>query len=211
MLSRIAKSVCHAGIKRQPQFTSQWRAFTPSAMSNNLQNQPAPPAANTTQEQPPSTTKEDAAAGVTETPLTSTEYTFKYPRSKEIYEKMIQLQLDEIRLVTELINEKLGIKITEADKRGFQGAVDNGGDTEDAGDAQETVKKTAFDLKLTGFDDKSKIKIIKEVRAITGLGLKEAKEMVEGVPKTLKKQIKMEEAEELKAKLGALGATVEID
>eukprot|EP00985_Skeletonema_marinoi_P014268 scaffold7207_cov94-Skeletonema_marinoi.AAC.1 len=63
---------------------------------------------------------------------------------------------------------------------------------------------------LTGFDAKAKIKVIKEVRAITALGLKEAKDLVEGAPSTVKKDIKMEEAEELKAKLEALGATVEI-
>ena len=54
------------------------------------------------------------------------------------------------------------------------------------------------------------IKVIKEIRAITSLGLKEAKELVEGVPSVVKKDIKKEEAEELKAKLEELGATVEI-
>ncbi len=76
--------------------------------------------------------------------------------------------------------------------------------------AAEEVKKTGFDLKLTGFDGKSKIKVIKEVRAMTGLGLMDAKEMVEGAPKTLKAGIKIEEAEELKAKIEAVGGTVEI-
>ena len=75
---------------------------------------------------------------------------------------------------------------------------------------EEVKEQTAFDLKLTGFDDKAKIKVIKEVRAITGLGLKEAKDLVEGVPSAVKKQIKKEEAEELKAKLEAVGAQVEI-
>ena len=60
-------------------------------------------------------------------------------------------------------------------------------------------------------DAKSKIKVIKEIRAITGLGLKEAKELVEGAPKVLKKDIKMAEAEELKAKLEEAGAVVEIE
>jgi len=65
-------------------------------------------------------------------------------------------------------------------------------------------------LKLTGFDAAAKIKVIKEIRAITSLGLKEAKELVETVPSVVKKGIKKEEAEELKAKLEALGATVDI-
>ena len=65
-------------------------------------------------------------------------------------------------------------------------------------------------LRLEAFDAKSKIKVIKEVRAITGLGLKEAKELVEGAPKVIQKGIKKEEAEKLKAVLEAVGATVEI-
>ena len=72
------------------------------------------------------------------------------------------------------------------------------------------MEKTAFDLKLIGFDAKNKIKVIKEVRSMTSLGLKEAKELVEGVPATLKKGIKKEEAEELKALLEGLGAQVDI-
>lgn len=83
-------------------------------------------------------------------------------------------------------------------------------DDDDASKQEVKQEQTAFDLKLTGFDEKAKIKVIKEVRAITALGLKEAKELVEGVPSTVKKQIKKEEAEELKAKLEAVGAKVEI-
>jgi large subunit ribosomal protein L7/L12 len=77
---------------------------------------------------------------------------------------------------------------------------------------QEEVKveKLTFDVKLTGFDAKAKIKIIKEVRAIAGLGLKEAKEFVESAPKIIQKDLKKEQAEEIKAKLEELGATVEI-
>jgi large subunit ribosomal protein L7/L12 len=66
------------------------------------------------------------------------------------------------------------------------------------------------DLKLTGFDEKSKIKVIKEVRSIAGLGLKEAKELVEGFPKTIQKGLKPELADELKAKLEAVGAKIEL-
>ena len=55
-----------------------------------------------------------------------------------------------------------------------------------------------------------KINVIKEVRAITGLGLKEAKDMVEGAPKTLKEGVKKDEAEEMKTKLEAAGAKVEL-
>ena len=69
--------------------------------------------------------------------------------------------------------------------------------------------KDSFDVVLTGFGDK-KINVIKEVRAITGLGLKEAKDLVEGVPKPIKEGATKEEGEEIKTKLEEAGATVEI-
>jgi large subunit ribosomal protein L7/L12 len=75
------------------------------------------------------------------------------------------------------------------------------------GEAAE--EKTEFDVVLAEAGAK-KINVIKEVRAITGLGLKEAKEMVEGAPKTLKEGVDKAEAEELKKKLEAAGAKVEI-
>jgi large subunit ribosomal protein L7/L12 len=70
-------------------------------------------------------------------------------------------------------------------------------------------EKTEFDVVLASVGDK-KINVIKEVRAITGLGLKEAKEMVEGAPKTIKEAVSKAEADELKSKLEAAGATVEV-
>ena len=75
--------------------------------------------------------------------------------------------------------------------------------------APAAEEKTEFDVVLTGFGAK-KLDVIKVVREITGLGLKEAKEMVEGAPKTLKEGASKEDAEALKAKLEAAGATVEI-
>ena len=77
----------------------------------------------------------------------------------------------------------------------------------DAGEAAE--EKDAFDVVLTAFGDK-KINVIKEVRAITGLGLKEAKDLVEGVPKPVKEAVAKDEAEELKKKLEEAGASVEL-
>ena len=75
------------------------------------------------------------------------------------------------------------------------------------GEAAE--EKDSFDVVLAASGDQ-KINVIKEVRAITGLGLKEAKDMVEGAPKTLKEGVKKEEAEEMKTKLEAAGAKVEL-
>lgn len=70
-------------------------------------------------------------------------------------------------------------------------------------------EKTEFNVILTGFGDK-KINVIKEVRTVTGLGLKEAKDLVEGVPKPLKEGVSKEEAEKIKAIIETAGGTVEI-
>ena len=75
--------------------------------------------------------------------------------------------------------------------------------------AEVVEEKTEFDVVMTSFGAE-KIKVIKEVRAITGLGLAEAKKLVEDVPAKIKEGASKEEAEELKAKLEAVGATVEL-
>ena len=77
------------------------------------------------------------------------------------------------------------------------------------GAAEAAVEKTEFDVILAGFGE-NKIGVIKEVRAITGLGLKEAKELVEGAPKAIKEGISKAEAQELKTKLEAAGASVQL-
>ncbi|USF27567.1 50S ribosomal protein L7/L12 [Firmicutes bacterium ASF500] len=79
-----------------------------------------------------------------------------------------------------------------------------------AGPAEAAAEKTEFDVVLTGFDAAAKIKVIKAVREITGLGLAEAKGAVEGAPKTLKEAVSKDEAEELKKKLEEAGAKVEL-
>ena len=86
-------------------------------------------------------------------------------------------------------------------------AVAAAGPAGDAGAAAE--EKTEFDVVLTGIGDK-KINVIKEVRAITGLGLKEAKEMVESAPANLKEGVAKDEAEEIKKKIEAAGGTADI-
>ena len=78
-----------------------------------------------------------------------------------------------------------------------------------AGDAAAAEEKTEFDVILAAAGDK-KINVIKEVRAITGLGLKEAKEAVESAPKALKEGVSKEDAEKIKEQLEAAGAKVEI-
>jgi large subunit ribosomal protein L7/L12 len=71
-------------------------------------------------------------------------------------------------------------------------------------------EQTEFTVVLTGFADGKKIPVIKEVKAITGLGLKEAKEMVEGAPKSIKEDVSKDDAAKMKEKIEAAGGTVEI-
>lgn len=77
------------------------------------------------------------------------------------------------------------------------------------GEAEAAEEKTDFDVVLTSFGDK-KIQVIKVVRQITGLGLKEAKELVEGVPSPVKEGINKDDAEEMKKQLEEVGAAVEL-
>lgn len=113
-------------------------------------------------------------------------------------ENMTVLELSE--MVKEL-EEKLGVSAAAP-----VAAVAVAGPAAAAGPAEE---KTDFDVILTGFGDQ-KIQVIKVARAVTGLGLKEAKDLVEGVPKPVKEGVSKDEAEEIKAKLEEVGATVEI-
>ena len=78
-----------------------------------------------------------------------------------------------------------------------------------AGGESAAEEKTEFDVILTAIGDK-KIQVIKEVRTITGLGLKDAKDLVESAPKVIKEGVKKEEAEEIQKKIEAVGGTVEV-
>ena len=78
-----------------------------------------------------------------------------------------------------------------------------------AGGAEEAEEQTEFNVMLVAFGEK-KINVIKEVRAATGLGLKEAKDLVEAGPTAVKEAVSKDEAEQLKSKLEAVGATVEV-
>ena len=114
----------------------------------------------------------------------------------EFIEGMTVLELSE--LVKEL-EEKFGVSAA---------APVAGAAAGPAAAAQEE-EKTEFDVVLTGYGEQ-KIQVIKVARAITGLGLKEAKELVEGIPKAVKEGIPKEEAEEIKAKLEEVGGTAEV-
>ena len=100
------------------------------------------------------------------------------------------------------IEEKFGVTAAAAVAAA---PVAAGGD----GDAPAAEEKDAFDVVLAAAGDQ-KVQVIKAVRVITGLGLKEAKDMVDGAPSTLKEGVKKEEAEEMLAKLTEAGATGEL-
>jgi large subunit ribosomal protein L7/L12 len=133
-----------------------------------------------------------------------------------VFHKILWLDMFETSMLNNLINERLGLNLTNKQRAQLQrqmkmrAAGQSGAAT--ASVAVEAVEEgpKLVDLKLTGFDAKSKIKVIKEVRSIAGLGLKEAKELVEGFPKTIQKELKPEQAQELKAKLEAVGAIIEL-
>ncbi len=119
---------------------------------------------------------------------------------EQIAEDLSGLTVMEAAELATLLEEKWGVTAAAA----VAVAAAPGGD---AGAAAE--EKTDFDVILAAVGDK-KINVIKEVRGITGLGLKEAKELVEGAPKPVKEGVAKDEAEELKKKLEAAGATVEL-
>ena len=102
----------------------------------------------------------------------------------------------------EAMEEKFGVTAAAAAVAVAPGA--GGG-----GDAPAAEEKTEFDVVMTGFGD-NKVPVIKVVRGITGLGLKEAKEMVEGAPATVKEGASKDEAEDIKKQLEEAGASVEI-
>ena len=120
----------------------------------------------------------------------------------QFIENMTVLELSEF--ITDL-EEKFGV--TAAAPVAAVGAVPAGAAGDGAAEAAE--EKTDFDVVLTSFGSQ-KIQVIKVVRAVTGLGLKEAKDLVEGAPKPVKEAIPKEEAEDIKGKLEEVGAEVEL-
>ena len=121
---------------------------------------------------------------------------------EKIAEDLSNLTVIEAAELSTMLEEKWGVSAAApvavaASSPGAEG----GGDT--------AAEKDAFDVVLASIGDK-KINVIKEVRAMTGLGLKEAKDLVEGAPNTVKEDLTKDEAEKIKAKLEEAGATVEL-
>lgn len=123
---------------------------------------------------------------------------------EKIAEDLSALSVLEAAELAKLLEEKWGVSAAAAPVA-VAAAPGAGGDA--GGDAGE--EKTEFDIILAAAGDK-KINVIKEVRTITGLGLKEAKDLVESAPKPVKEGATKEEADEIKGKLEEAGATVEV-
>lgn len=124
------------------------------------------------------------------------------PELKEIGDKIVGLTLLEAKSLVDYLKEEHGIE--PAAGGGVMMAAGPAGDS-DAGPAEQTE----FDVILTGFGD-AKIGVIKAIRGITGLGLKEAKALVEGAPSPVKEKVEKDEAEKVKAEIEAAGGSVEI-
>jgi large subunit ribosomal protein L7/L12 len=124
---------------------------------------------------------------------------------QKLVEEISGLSLLEARDLVKGLEEKLGVKA--AAPMAMAAMPMAGGAA--AAEAAPAEEKTEFDVILTGFGDK-KIQVIKVVRELTGLGLKEAKDLVEGVPKPVKEAVSKEEAASMKKKLEESGGTVEV-
>jgi len=123
---------------------------------------------------------------------------------EEIIKKVEEMTVLELSTLVKALEERFGVSATPVvSSAGPVSSVPG------AGPSGEEEEKTSFDAVLANIGDK-KIQVIKEVRAVTSLGLKEAKELVESAPKPIKEGISKEEAEEIKKKLEAVGATVEV-
>ena len=120
---------------------------------------------------------------------------------QKIAEDLSSLSVIEAAELSKILEEKWGVSAAAAP---VAVSVAGGGDAAPAAEA-----KTEFDVHLTAAGAQ-KINVIKEVRTITGLGLKEAKDLVEGAPKVVKEGVAEAEANDIKAKLEAAGATVEL-
>lgn len=118
----------------------------------------------------------------------------------EIVSAIESLTLIQASELVKALEEKFGVSAAAPVAAAAPGAA-----------AAAVEEKTEFDVVLTGFDAAKKVAVIKAVReVVSGLGLKEAKDMVEGAPKTIKEGASKEEAEKIKAQFAEIGATVEI-
>ena len=122
---------------------------------------------------------------------------------QDVIDYIKNMSVLEVSEMVKKLEDELGVQAAAAMPVAAMGAVPGAG----GGEAAE--EKTDFDVILTAVGDK-KINVIKAVREVTSLGLKEAKDLVEGAPKPIKEGVPKEEAEEIKKKVEEAGATVEV-
>ncbi|TVR82818.1 MAG: 50S ribosomal protein L7/L12 [Saprospirales bacterium] len=120
---------------------------------------------------------------------------------KQIAEQLVNLTVKEVNELAEIMKEEYGIEPAAAAVAVAPGAAGGGGEA-----AEE---KTEFDVVLTSAGS-AKLKVVKEVKNLLGLGLKDAKDLVDGAPSTIKEAMPKEEAEKIKAALEEAGASVEL-
>lgn len=120
--------------------------------------------------------------------------------NEDILNAIAEMSVMDVVALVEAMEEKFGVSAAAAVAAAPAAA---------GGDAAAAEEKTEFDVVLTGPGEK-KVNVIKAVRELTGLGLKEAKEMVDGAPSTIKEAASKDEAEEAKKKLEEAGASVEL-
>jgi len=121
---------------------------------------------------------------------------------EEILESIASMTVLEVSELVKMMEEKFGVSAAAPVAIAAAGAG--------AAAAPAVEEKTEFNVILKAFDDTKKIAVIKEVRAVTGLGLKEAKDLVEGAPKPLKEGVSKDEANKIKDVITAAGGTIEI-
>jgi len=123
---------------------------------------------------------------------------------EEILEAIASMTVLEVSELVKMMEDKFGVSAAAPVAVAAVGAAAGGAA------APAVEEKTEFNVILKAFDETKKIAVIKEVRAVTGLGLKEAKDLVEGAPKPLKEAVSKDEAGKIKDVITAAGGTVEI-
>jgi large subunit ribosomal protein L7/L12 len=123
---------------------------------------------------------------------------------EEIIEVISSMTVLEVSELVKALEEKFGVSAAAPV------AVAVGAPAAGAAAPAAVEEQTEFNVVLKAYDDSKKIAVIKEVRAVTGLGLKEAKDLVEGAPKPLKENVSKEEAAKIKEAITAAGGTVDI-
>jgi large subunit ribosomal protein L7/L12 len=124
----------------------------------------------------------------------------------QILEAISSMTVLEVSELVKAMEEKFGVSAAAPVAVAVAGGAAGGA----AAGGEAVEEKTEFNVILKGFDDTKKIAVIKEVRAVTGLGLKEAKELVEGAPKSLKENVSKEEAAKIMEPVTAAGGAIEI-